>query len=86
MNGKSWPGIASRTTRGSDGFLCLLFAAACVWAFTFGGAWFRYFFAAAVAGGLVVAGAMQLGRRALEDGYRSESDANRKVDYNRKLE
>ena len=86
MSKKSWPGIAIPTTRGSDGFLCVLFVAACIWAFTFGGAWFRYFFVVAVAGGLVVAGAMQLGRRAIQGGYRSERDANGKVDYNRKQE
>ena len=76
MNRKFRPGIAIPTTRGSDGLLCLLFVAACIWAFVFGGGWFRYFFVAAVAGGLVVAGAMRLGRRA----------ADRELDYNRKQE
>lgn len=86
MSRKSWPGIAVPTTRGSDGFLCLLFVAACIWAFTFGGGWFRGFFVAAVAGGLVVASAMQLGRRAVEGGYRSQQDGDRELDYNRKQE
>jgi hypothetical protein len=86
MNRRSRPGIAIHTTRGSDGFVCLLFVAACIWAFMFGGGGFRYFFVAAVAGGLVVAGAMQLGRRAVEGGYRSQQDADRELDYNRKQE
>jgi hypothetical protein len=86
MSRKSWPGIAIRTTRGSDGFLCVLFVAACIWAFVFGGDWFRYFFVAAVAGGLVAAGAMQLGGRAMESGYRSQGDGDQDLDYNRKQE
>src|SRR5215472_5506093 len=49
-----------------DGFLCLLFVAACIWAFVFGGSWFRYFFVAAVGAGMVVAVTMYAGRRAAE--------------------
>ena len=63
-----------------DGFLCLLFVAACIWAFVFGGDWFRYFFIAAVAGGLVVAATMYVGRRAARVSYRSEHDGKRELD------
>jgi len=48
-----------------DGFLCLLFIAACIWAFVFGGSWFQYFFVGAVAGGLLIAATMYAARRAV---------------------
>jgi hypothetical protein len=51
-----------RFDRGA-GFLCLLFIAACIWAFVFGGAWFQSFFVGAVAGGLLIAATMYAGRR-----------------------
>lgn len=46
-----------------DGFLCLLFIAACIWAFVFGGSWFQVFFVGAVAGGLLIAATMYARRR-----------------------
>jgi hypothetical protein len=46
-----------------DGFLCLLFIAACIWAFVFGGSWFQLFFVGAVVGGLLIAATMYAGRR-----------------------
>jgi len=64
-----------------DGFLCLVFVAACIWAFVFGGSWFRYFFVAAVGAGLVVAVTMYAGRRAVERfGYPSQRDSERELD------
>ena len=64
-----------------DGFLCLLFVAACIWAFVFGGSWFRYFFVAAVGAGSVVAATMYLGRRAGERfGYRRQRDSEHELD------
>lgn len=81
MPGKRWPGITRQRIDLRDGFLCLLFVAACIWAFVFGGDWFRYFFVAAVTGGLVVAATMYLGRRAVERfGYRSQRDSERELD------
>jgi len=54
--------------------------AACIWAFVFGGSWFRYFFVAAVGAGLVVAGAMYAGRRAGVDQLGSQRDDKRELD------
>jgi hypothetical protein len=66
MNGKRWARNTIQKIDLGDGFLCLLFLAACIWAFVFGGDWFQYFFVAAVTGGLVVAATIYLGRRAVE--------------------
>ena len=80
MNGKRWSGITQKIELG-DGFLCLLFVAACLWAFVFGGDWFQYFVVAAVTAGLVVAATMYIGRRAIARfGYRSQRDGERELD------
>jgi hypothetical protein len=80
MNGKRWSGITQKIDL-RDGFLCMLFVAACLWAFVFGGDWFQYFVVAAVAAGLVVAATMYMGRRAIERfGYRSQRDGERELD------
>jgi hypothetical protein len=60
-----------------DGLLCLLFVAACIWAFVFGGGWFQCFYLAAVAGGSLIALRMHARRRVVDRLWLPKSTSGR---------